>query len=90
MKLKNVKIKKRFKFENLGLILFIVSFILAFSSMYLFTSQDFLLSNGLAKFSLSLFVLSWLMITYGQHAKNHKKIIISVVKSEDYQTKRSY
>ncbi|PCS01052.1 hypothetical protein [Lactococcus fujiensis] len=84
MKLQDVKIKKRFKFENLGLLLLLAAIVSAITSMYLFTTGESIISNLLAKLCIVLFVTAWLMITYGQHAKNHKKIIIKVVNASVY------
>ncbi len=84
MKLKQVKVKKRFKFENLGLLGLIGSILLGLVSMYLFTIGLGNISNELAKICLGAFVISWFMVLYGQHARNHKKIIIEIEKIEDY------
>lgn len=84
MKLKQVKVKKRFKFENLGLIGLIVSIFLSVFSAYLYLLGSVDLSNKLAKVCILAFSISWLMVIYGQHAKKHKKIVIEVTKKESY------
>lgn len=82
MRLEEIKVKKRIKFENLGLLTLILSILLAIASMYLANSGLAQSSTRLAKICLLSFALSWIMITYGQHAKNRKKIIIKVTKAK--------
>ena len=91
MKLQEVKVKKRFKFENLGFILLIISVIFAFISMiYFMNGAQNEWSNTAAKICLSCFASAWFMINYGQYAKKHKKFIIKVIQTEDYQTRKTY
>ena len=85
MRLENVNVKNRIKFENLGLLCLISSIIFGLTSFYFFTVGQADLSNQLAKDCLFTFMIAWLLITYGQHAKNHKKIIIKVMKKENYE-----